>query len=195
MKSRVAELNRCSYTQDGYFTSKQAGQYGVSPQLLAHHVRAGHYERVSRGVYRLVGFPGSSREEIRAKWLWVGPDRAVISHESALEMHGISDVLPNKIHMLVSRKDRGMKPPRGVVLHTTKKPLDQHKIVVIDGFKVTSIEDSIIDAANTGTQPEQIQIAIDQGIDQGIINPDDLKARATKNKRLLDLIENSIKES
>lgn len=90
-------LNRVAYAQDGYFTSRQAGEHGFSAQLLAHHVCSGRYERVRRGLYRLRDYPGSTHHEVREKWLAVGAERAVVSHESALELHGLSDVLPNGV--------------------------------------------------------------------------------------------------
>jgi hypothetical protein len=52
-------LNRVAYSQDGYFTSRQAGEHGFSAQLLALHVRSGRYERIRRGLYRLRDYPGS----------------------------------------------------------------------------------------------------------------------------------------
>jgi predicted transcriptional regulator of viral defense system len=87
-------LHRLAYGQDGYFTARQARECGFSAQLLDHHLHSGRYERMRRGLYRLRGYPGSSHEQVRASWLVVGADRAVVSHESALELHELSDVLP-----------------------------------------------------------------------------------------------------
>lgn len=162
-------LHRVGYAQDGYFTSRQAREQGFSAQLLAHHVRSGRYERVRRGLYRLPDYPGSSHEEVRAKWLTVGAERAVVSHESALEMHGLSDVLPNAVHLLVGRGDRGIKPPRGVVLHTTTVDLEPSEVVTREGIRVTAPVRSIIDAASGGTAPEQIEMAVRQALQEGLV--------------------------
>src|SRR3954449_2260717 len=96
-------LNQVSYGQDGYFTTHQARQAGFSPQLLAHHVRSGRYEHIRRGLYRLCGYPGSPQEDVRAKWLSVGTEGAVVSHESALDLHELSDVIPNSVHLMIDR--------------------------------------------------------------------------------------------
>jgi hypothetical protein len=44
---------------------------------MGHGERAGRYEHVRRDLYRLHDYPGSSHEEVRAKWLAVGAERAV----------------------------------------------------------------------------------------------------------------------
>jgi predicted transcriptional regulator of viral defense system len=162
-------IHRVAYSQDGYFTAAQAREHGFSTQLLDHHVRSGRYERARRGLYRLRGYPGSSHEQVRAGWLVVGTDRALVSHESALELHELSDVLPNSVHLLVDRRDRGIKPPPGVVIHTTGEPLQPSEVMSIEGIRVTSPERAILDAAATGTQPEQIEMAVRQALRRGIV--------------------------
>ncbi len=90
-----ASLDRLAYSQGGYFRSAQAGELGFSKQLLAHHVRSGRFERVRRGLYRLLDYPASPDDQIRVAWMTVG-DKAVVSHESALELLGLSDVMPKE---------------------------------------------------------------------------------------------------
>ena len=173
-------LNRVSYGQDGYFTARQAREAGFSPQLLAHHVRSGRYERIRRGLYRLRGYPGSSHEEVRAKWLAVGTERAVVSHESALELHGLSDVLPNTVHLLVDRDERGIRRLQGVTLHTTTKALEPSEVVSRDGIRLTDPVRSILDAAGAGTAPEQIEMAVGQALNEGLMTRRSLFARADR---------------
>jgi predicted transcriptional regulator of viral defense system len=186
-------LNRVSYGQDGYFTSRQAREAGFSPQLLAHHVRSGRYEHIRRGLYRLSGYPGSSHEEVRAKWLAVGAERAVVSHESALELHGLSDVLPNTVHLLVDREDRGIRRLQGVTLHTTTRPLEPSEVVSREGIRVTDPVRSILDAAGTGTAPEQIEMAVRQALHEGLTTRRSLLARVDRRGgRVAKLIRRSV---
>ena len=185
-------LSRIAYAQDGYFTSRQARERGFSPQLLAHHVRSGRYEHVRRGLHRLRDYPGSSHQEVRENWLAVGAERAVVSHESALELHGLSDVLPNTVHMLVDRDDRGIKPPRGVTLHTTTKPLKAAEVVSREGIRVTDPVRSILDAAGAGTAPEQIVAAVRQALEEGLATRRSLFALADRRGgRVADLVRRS----
>jgi predicted transcriptional regulator of viral defense system len=186
-------LNRVSYGQDGYFTSQQARDAGFSPQLLAHHVRSGRYEHVRRGLYRLRDYPGSSHEEVRAAWLAVGAGRAVVSHESALELHGLSDVLPNTVHLLVDRDDRGIRRPPGVTLHTTTKALGPSEVVSREGIRVTDPMRSILDAAAAGTAPEQIEMAVRQALNEGLATPRSLLAHADeRGGRVAELVRGSV---
>jgi predicted transcriptional regulator of viral defense system len=171
-------LHRRAYNQDGYFTSPQARAYGFSRQLLAHHVRSGRYERVGRGLYRLTGFPGSTREQVRAKWMTVGAERALVSHESALELHGLSDVVPNAVHLLVARADRWITPPPGVVIHTTSRQCGPEDVVTIEGIRATTAVHAIVDAATAGTATEQIELAVRQALDEGLVDAEQLQADA-----------------
>ncbi|MGH9228345.1 MAG: type IV toxin-antitoxin system AbiEi family antitoxin domain-containing protein [Acidimicrobiales bacterium] len=192
----AAGLHAVAYGQDGYFTSRQARRFGFGPQLLAHHLRSGRYERVRRGLYRLRGFPGSSHEEVRALWLAVGAHRAVVSHDSALELQGLSDVLPNTVHLLVDRTDRGLKVPAGVRLHTTTRKLEPGDVVVREGIRVTAPVRSILDAAKAGAAPEQIGMSVRQAIASGLVSRRSLVARAERlGGRVADLVRGAIEES
>lgn len=92
-KPDLPALHRLAYSQDGLFTTRQAQERGVSAQLLAHHARSGRFQRMRQGLYRLSDYPAGEHDEIRAAWLTVGMERAIVSHESALVLHGLSDVL------------------------------------------------------------------------------------------------------
>ena len=173
-------LNQVSYGQDGYFTTRQAGEAGFSPQLLAHHVRFGKYEHIRRGLYRLRGYPGSPHEEVRVKWLTVGVERAVVSHESALDLHELSDVIPNSVHLLVDRDDRGIRRPQGVTLHTMTKSLEPSEVTSREGIRVTDPVRSILDAAAARTAPEQIEMATRQALHRGLTTRRSLLARANR---------------
>jgi len=189
-------LNQVSYGQDGYFTSQQAREAGFSPQLLAHHVRSGRYEHVRRGLHRLRGYPGSSHEEVRAKWLAVGAERAVVSHESALDLHDLSDVIPNPVHLLVDRDDRGIRRLQGVTLHTTTKALEPSEVVSREGIRVTDPVRSILDAAGAGTAPEQIVMAARQALGEGIATRRSLLARADqRGGRVAELVRGAVDQA
>jgi predicted transcriptional regulator of viral defense system len=186
-------LNRLAYDQSGYFTAQQAAERGFSPQLLAHHLKAGHLEHPRRGLYRLADYPASSEDELRANWLSVGADRAVISHESALQLLDLADVMPNRVHLLVPRKDRGKKKPQRVTLHTATRPLDRGDVWTWHGIRTTSPARSIVDAAAHGTAPEQIAAAVEQALDRGLTTRGELRRQASKRSQLVrDLIDQAI---
>ncbi|MHB1469347.1 MAG: type IV toxin-antitoxin system AbiEi family antitoxin domain-containing protein [Solirubrobacteraceae bacterium] len=174
----LAALRRLAYAQDGLFTTQQAKERGFSAQLLAHHARSGQFERVRRGLYRLSDYPPGEHEEIRAAWLMVGAERAIVSHDSALVLHGLSDVLPDTVHLLVAREHRGLRAPTGVTLHTATKTLPDSEVTTRQGIRVSIPARAIIDAASSGTAPEQIQMGIRQALQQGRTTPGQLAEHA-----------------
>src|SRR2546425_10280307 len=112
-KPDIRGLEAESYQQSGYFTVDQARKHGVSRQLLNHHLQQGRFERVRRGLYHVTGFPSSQYDDIREKWMAVGMEKAVLSHESALALLELSANVPDKVHPLAPRRDPGARRPAG----------------------------------------------------------------------------------
>ena len=110
-------LFETAVAQEGLFTTKQAAEAGYSPQLLAHHLRSGRVTRVRRGVYRLVHFPAGDQEDLTMVWLW-SEQEGVFSHQTALALHDLSDVLPSRVHLTLPEgwRKRRVSVPEGVVL-------------------------------------------------------------------------------
>src|SRR3990172_6453043 len=133
--------------QGGYFTAQQARACGYSFALLSHHVKGGRFIRVRRGLYRLREYPSSPREDVLAAWLVVGKDVAVVSHESALDLLDLSDMIPDAAHLTVPRSRRNLPSLPGVKIHTTVRPLQPSDLTYRDGMVITSATRTILDAA------------------------------------------------
>ena len=171
-------LYRIAESQAGYFTTEQAVGAGMDRSTLAHHARpGGRYERVRRGLYRLRQFPSSPHEHVVAAWLDL-PSPAVVSHESALELYDLSDVIPNAVHITLPRAKRGQRPRSGVQFHTLAHPPEPNDVRRVDGVVATSPERTIVDALEAGTQPEQIELAVRQAVERGLTTPRRLRAAA-----------------
>ena len=69
-KSAAAALFGIAEEQQGCFTAKQATDAGYLLGSQAHHVKAGNWIRVERGIYRLVRFPQSAEEQLVIYSLW-----------------------------------------------------------------------------------------------------------------------------
>ncbi|MBI4311121.1 MAG: type IV toxin-antitoxin system AbiEi family antitoxin domain-containing protein [Chloroflexi bacterium] len=169
--------------QGGYFTAEQARSCGFSWALLSHHAKSGRFTRVRRGLYRLREYPSSPREEVMAAWLAVGKDVAVVSHESALDMLGLSDIIPDMVHLSVPRSRRHPAQLPNVKVHTTSRLFHQEDLVVRDGVSVTSATRSILDAAEAGTAPEQIETAVAQAVERGLATAQQLRRQAGERGR------------
>ena len=188
-----ARLFEVASSQGGYFTTEQARECGISRALLAHHVKSGRFIRVRRGLYRFREYPPSPREEVLAAWLALGRDRVVVSHESALDLLELSDVVPTKVHMTVPRSRRHLPSLPGVKIHTSSKPFHREDLVVRDGISVTSATRSIIDSAESGTAPEQVEMAVAQAITRGQATRDQLRVRsAERSRRVATLISRAL---
>ena len=190
--SRLFEL---ASEQGGYFTAAQGRARGFSKALLAHHAKSGRFLRVRQGLYRFREYPSSPREDVTAAWLATGRDVAVVSHESALDILGLSDVVPEVVHLTVSRAMRYRSSSSGVVIHTTIRRLAKSDTVVSDGIRVTAAVPSIIDAARAGTAPEQIEAAIRQALERGMATKSQLlRAAKTRGGRVERLVRQVLQE-
>lgn len=75
-------------------------------------------------------------------------------------------------------------------MHTTVEPLTRQETVIRDGIRLTSPARSIVDAAEWGTAPEQIVMAVQQAIDRRISTPERLEEAAEgHSKRVRELVE------
>lgn len=190
------ELFQIASGQGGYFTAGQARSCGFSWALLAYHSKRGRFLRVRHGLYRLNAYPSSPREEVMAAWLAAGSETAVVSHESALDLHGLSDVVPEAVHLTVPRSKRYRRASPGVVIHTSTRSFNVAEVTVRDGIQVTSPARSIVDAAEAGTAPEHINIAVNQALDRGMATANQLLVAARRNGgRVVSIIERAIERS
>jgi predicted transcriptional regulator of viral defense system len=157
--------------QEGHFTTAQAAEAGYYPQLIAKHLKGGRMARVRRGVYRLVHFPAGEREDLVAIWLWA--ERAgVFSHETALMLHGLSDVLPAVVHLTLplSWERRRLRVPKGVILHFAD--FDTSERAWCGAVPVTSVARTLIDCAAARVAPEFVRDAFEQAASRGLIERD-----------------------
>jgi predicted transcriptional regulator of viral defense system len=159
--------------QDGYFTTRQAAEAGYSSQLLLKHIRAGRVARIRRGTYRLVHFPAGEHEDLVTAWLW--SERAgVVSHETAMSLHGLSDALPAHVHLTLPRawRSRRFRVPTGVVLHHADVPPDDR--AWFGAVPTTNPRRSLNDCARAGMSPDLLRQAAQQAIRRGLANKAEL---------------------
>ena len=141
----------CAEEQQGYFTARQATDVGYLLGSQAHHVKAGNWVRVARGVYRLPVF----RSRTKNNWLSFPSGQGIAqacaegdSHQTALSIHELSDVNPAKVHMTVPPTFRcSAKVPAILVLHHAT--LDGKDVEQRQGFRVSRPLRTIVDLAST----------------------------------------------
>jgi len=171
--SRWDSLYAAASVQDGLFTTQQAADAGYSPQLLAHHLDIGRIVRVRRGIYRLVHFPPSEHEELVAAWLW-SEQAGVLSHQTALALHDLSDVLPNHIHLTLpwAWRRRRLRVPEDVVLHHADVPARDR--TWFGAVPTTVPARTLNDCARDGLSPELLRRAAQQALHRGLVAKSEL---------------------
>ena len=108
-------------SQSGVVSREQARAAGFTEKAIAWRLRSGKWQRIHRGAYAT--FTGAISREGRlwAAVLCIGPS-AVLSHETAAEVHGLTDKPSTRIHISVpAGHDRGRyQKIRGVVIHRSR---------------------------------------------------------------------------
>jgi predicted transcriptional regulator of viral defense system len=177
--------------QAGYFSAGQARTAGFSWERLSENARGGRFIRIQQGIYRLAQFPASRFEDLFIAWLRAGPS-ATISHESALSVFDLSDILPADVHVTIPRS--ASRRRSGIKIHT--RLLAPEEITWREGLPVTRAERTITDVLQEGIAEEQVRKAIQEAIARGIITPESmLKQAASLGKATLQRIQNMITET
>lgn len=166
-------INAIAMRQAGYFTARQARDAGYSYQAQKYHVDCGNWMRIDRGLFRLPDWPTAESDRFVLWRLWSG-DRAVVSHESALTVHDIGDVNPAKVHLTVPPNFRAEDP--AVILHKASPPpsdVEEHP-----EFRVTTVERTLLDVAAGDLSQEQLDTAVFDAVDRGLVSARRLRARS-----------------
>jgi predicted transcriptional regulator of viral defense system len=159
--------------QAGYVTTKQAAAAGYSTHLLRKHIQAGRVTRLQRGIYRLVHFPVGEHEELVTAWLW-SEQTGVTSHQTALYLHGLSDVLPAHVHLTLPAawRVRRFRVPLHVVLHHADvEPADR---AWFSAVPITKRRRTLNDCAREGFSPELLRQSAQQALRRGLVTKLDL---------------------
>jgi very-short-patch-repair endonuclease len=130
--------------QCGITDRSQARQAGFSDRQIWHRLRSGRWQHVHHGVYTTFSGPLSRDARLWAALRRVGQD-AMLSHETAAEVHGLIDRPASRIHITVPPRRRPVQRGsiRGVVIHRSGESRPQLPIT----WKLprTRIEDTVLD--------------------------------------------------
>ena len=152
-----------AFQQAGYFTAAQALEVGYSYQAQKYHVDAGNWVRVDRALFRLPEWPADA-EDLYVRWTLWSDGRAVVSHDSALAVHGLSDVDPVRVHLTVP-------PGFGAVddlvaLHVGVLTEDERESR--RGWRVTTPMRTLVDAAASDLSQEHVDRAVADALRLGL---------------------------
>ena len=171
-RSRFDELVRIAEEHDGLVTSEQARESGFADSVLVRLAQRGRLERMARGVYRIPYFPPGKFSQYLEAVLWAkanrGPEEVAVSHLTALNVYGISDANPDRIHLTVPKSARlRRQKPNGIVVHHDM--LSQDDIQVHEGVPVTTLRRTVDDLLCSRARLDIIRQAIADARREGFI--------------------------
>jgi predicted transcriptional regulator of viral defense system len=185
-------LATLAQSQGGYFTAKQAAKIGYGYKHLDYHETVGNFQRIDHGLYRLPTIPLDENDELIRLTFWSRNQKdvpqGVISHQTALILHDLSELLPSEVHLTVPPKFR-KETPSGVVLH--KAILEPRDIEERTGFKVTTPLRTLIDAARSDVSLEQLEKAVTEALSRGLVRRQTL-VDAINRQSGLDRLSNAL---
>lgn len=160
------DLYEIAALQHGYFRTRQALDAGWSRAALNTAGNAGEIKSIAYGLYRFAHYPATVRDELH-EIQTLAPD-GTFSHETALTLFGLSDLLPRTTHFTIP-PESGFKPRPGLTIHHMRLASDER--VLRDGLWLTSPLRTFIDAARAGTDPDQLLAAARQARSAAILAP------------------------
>lgn len=158
--------------QYGYLTADDAHDMGVPVTRLNTMVARGALVHVSRGVYRFPIFPTSPLDEYFEMTLWPRGG-GVISHATALDLHGLCDVNPAKIDVTVKPTHRTTRelPP---VMRLHRRALAEDEMTWHEGIPIVNLKKAILDGIEQHLGSELIDQAIETAKKRGVLRRRDL---------------------
>ena len=144
----------------GYITTRDAENLGVDPHRLNKMTGRHVLTRVSRGVFRFDDVPPSPLDQYAAATLWPLEVQGVLSHATALDLHGVCDINPNRIDITVPAGFRTTRtPPEVIRLH--REDLAAQDLTWHEGLPIVSVPRAILGGIEQHVGWNLIEQAID----------------------------------
>jgi len=149
--STLSRLLEVAVGQHGFITPDTADTAGVDPARLPVMLARGQLERWGRGLYRIPQLPIGKYDALAGAVMRVGHG-AVISHASALYLHGLSGALPETIEVTVPTSARVRRGGLdGITIW--REDLGPADLAMVDGIPTTTIDRTVTDCRGVGDVP------------------------------------------
>ena len=183
-------LHQTASSQVGYFTLEQARKAGFTDQLLGYHCKTGRFTRETEGVYRLRDYP-EGYSDIAVAWLSLQrrTGAAVVSHETALSLLKLCDLVPRAIDITIERPRGSQRRAdagdlKNVRVHTTSQMPMRGEIAFRSGVAVTGVKRTLVDCVMWGTDSSMMRQAIKNAIEQRLVSVEGLREEATGREKV-----------
>lgn len=166
--------------QQGYFTAGQAKECGYHDSHFQRYIVSGEWIKERRGVYRLARYPMADRPDLMEWSLWSrnkkGDVQGVWSHETALDLYELCDIMPSKLHMTVPKHFR-KSIVASPVLKLYFTDLQKNEWVERQGYRVTTPIRTLLDLAKTRQiSDEFIEQAVCEGRKRGMLTKQQIES-------------------
>lgn len=152
--------------QHGYVTSQQAEDLGITNRALNQLAVRETLEHPAFGVYRFPNYPVTTADPYMLAVLWTRAPEAALSHETALDVFGVSDVNPTVIHVTVGKHRRIRRADAGQYeIHY--QDLEPRQLTWWEEVPVVTLDTAILQCIDAGTPTYLLRQAIDRGHSQG----------------------------
>ena len=157
-------LRYLAQRQSGVVSRSQALRAGLTTDKIKFRLRSGRWRLMHPGVYAtFTGVPG------RGAWLWAavlsaGPG-AALSHETAAELHRLTDKPAETIHVTVPH-DRRVMAVEGVSLHRSARAVEASQGNVYPPR--TTVEETVLDLAQAATSFDDVCGWVTRAIARGL---------------------------
>lgn len=177
-RNKNNQLFRTADSQQGYFTTEQLREAGFDATNVTYHVRAGNWVRAYRGIYRLANYPATEQSDLVLWSLWSRNrnelPQGVYSHQTALRVYELSDLMPAQLHMTVPPGfRRSLMTPTSIQLHHGR--VRPQEVETMQGYSVTrplrAIQDLISD---NSVSKDVLRQALEDAMRQGLVTSVDL---------------------
>jgi predicted transcriptional regulator of viral defense system len=194
-KASEERLFQLASEQQGYFTTAQAIKAGFQDATHPYHIKNGDWIREWRGIYRITRYPRTDDGHYALWSLWSrnrkGMRQGIYSHQTALSLFDLSDIMPEKIHMTVPLAFRRHSEIPGVlILHHGK--IMPREIEEREGYGVTRPVRTIVDLVmEESVSVEIIRQAFQEAKKRGLMTEDEFK-RYQRNPEIYRKIKESL---
>lgn len=158
--------------QHGFVTAQQARDAGVSKQALQMLVSRDTLASAAFGVYRFPRFPVGPYDPYMVAVLWTRAPEACLSHETALDAYGISDVNPGMIHVTVARHRR-LRRATGDGYTVHRQDLTPEQVGWWQEIPTVTPATAIAQCITDGTPTYLLRQALERGYAQGYLTSAD----------------------
>ncbi len=137
--------------QRGVISRQQALACGIDTDVIGRLLRAERWQPLQRGVYAVFTGRLDREAELWAALARAGPE-SMLSHETAAELHGLTDAASALIHVTIPATRR-VRPISGIILHHSARA---HEAVhpVLQPPR-TRVEETVLDLVQQSATPDR----------------------------------------